>query len=97
MSNKTMFEMLEENLLDEYFLLVRRIPGLSMSIDDFMNTPSRIISYLLDKEYEIIAYEEKEREKMELEMKSTSKGGKMIPNKYENSKEVDLAIKEHIK
>lgn len=92
-----MYELLEENLLDEYFLLVRRIPGISLSIDEFMNTPCRIINYLLDKEYEIIRYEEEERYKMKLEMQSTSKGGKMVPNKYENSPEVEQAIEGFIK
>lgn len=68
-----------------------------MSIEDFMNTPCRQINYLLDREYEIIRIESREREKMELEMKSTSKTGKMVPNKYENSKEIEHAIGAHIK
>ena len=91
-----MSEVLEENLLDEYYILVKRIPGLAMSIEDFMNTPSRQISYLLDKEYELLEYENMERERVELAGKTTSKGGTMVPNRHRNSKEAEKAIESYV-
>lgn len=89
--------MLEETLLDEFYILVKRIPGLSMSIEEFMNTPSRQISYLLDREYEIIEHEQEERHRAELAARSTSKTGMMVPNKHKNSKEAELAIESYIR
>lgn len=89
-------QILEENLLDEFFILVRRIPGLSMSIEDFMNEDSFRINYLLHKEYDIIEHEAKERERMELESQSTSKTGKMVPNKYKDSAEMEMALQSYI-
>ena len=82
--------------MDEFFILVRRIPGLSMSIDEFMNSSSFQINYILHKEYEIIEHEEREREKMELESLSTSRKGKMVPNKHRNSDEVEMALQAYI-
>lgn len=93
---KSSIQILEENLLDEFFILVRRIPGLSMSIDEFMNTSSFQINYLLHKEYEIIEYEEREKEKIELETQSTSRTGRMVPNKHKNSDEMEFALQSYI-
>ena len=67
-----------------------------MSIEEFMNTPCRIISYILDKEYEVIEYENREYERQELAAKTTSKTGTMIPNKHKNSKEAELAIESYV-
>jgi len=76
---------------------VKRIPGISMSIEEFMNTPSRQISYLLDMEYKIIEHESEERQRSELQARSTSRTGVMVPNKHKNSKEAELAIESYIR
>ena len=45
---------LEEVMLEEYFLLVRRIPGLSMSVEDYWNLDTWTTAKLLDMERQII-------------------------------------------
>lgn len=84
-------------LLDEYFVLVRRIPGISLSLKEFWETDTVQINYVLNKELEIIKAEEKEREKRELELESTSSTGKMIPNKYDNSDTMEEALESYYK
>lgn len=46
-------------MLSEYFLLVRRIPGLSLSINDFWELDTWTTQKLLDMEMQIIEEEEK--------------------------------------
>jgi len=79
-------------LLDEFFLLVRRIPGLSMSLDDFWNSDCDEINYILHKELEIIKEEQKHYEEMELKNKTTSSTGTRVPNKYEDSSDMESAL-----
>ena len=47
-------------MLEDYFLLVRRIPGISLSIDDFWNLDTWTTSKLLDLEKSIIREEQKD-------------------------------------
>lgn len=88
-------EILEKMFLDEYFIIVRRIPGISLSIKEFWETDSKQINYILDKELEIIEVEENERKKHELEIQSTSRTGKMIPNKYDNDEGMEEALQSY--
>ena len=55
--------MIEELMLEEYFLLVRRIPGISLSIDDYWNLDTWTTAKLLDMEKKIIEDEQKEYNK----------------------------------
>ena len=41
-------------MLEEYFLLVRRIPGLSLSVDDYWDLDTWTTQKLLDLEHSII-------------------------------------------
>ena len=50
-------------MLEEYFLLVRRIPGISLSIDDYWNLDTWSTAKLLDMEKKIIEEEQKEYNK----------------------------------
>ena len=50
----------EEMMLEEYFLLVRRIPGLSLSIEDYWSLDTWTTAKLLDMEKRIIEEEQKE-------------------------------------
>ena len=72
-------EFLEQQMIDEYYLLARRVGGLSMSIFDFWNTDFDTFYQLLRNELTIIKEEQKEQEKNRLESKSSSKTGKMQP------------------
>lgn len=88
-------EILEKMFLDEYFIIVRRIPGISLSLKEFWETDSNQINHILDKELDIIEIERKEREKYELEYQSTSRTGKMVPNKYENDEGMENALQSY--
>lgn len=78
-------------MLDEYYLLTKRINGLGMSLQDFWDSDSRQIGYLVQKEQELIRYEDEEYERMELENSTTSRTGKKVPNKYDDDEEyVDI-------
>ena len=55
--------MIEEQQLEEYFLLVRRIPGISLSIDDYWQMDTWTTSKLLLMEKAIIEEEQKELNK----------------------------------
>lgn len=78
-------------MLDEYYLLTKRINGLGMSLQDFWDSDSRQIGYLVQKEQELIKYEDEEYERMELENSTTSRTGKKVPNKYDDDEEyVDI-------
>lgn len=56
---------MEEWYLDKYYLLVRRIPGLSLSIDDYWKTPTSTINQLYNNEMEVIQKEEEEQRKLD--------------------------------
>lgn len=62
-----------------------------MSLEDFFNTDSFYINYLLNKEKELMDYESKEREKMEMQSKNTNKSGSQVPLKQEDSPNAVLA------
>ena len=47
-------------MLEEYFLLVRRIPGLSLSVNDYWELDTWTTAKLLDMEKEIIKREAEE-------------------------------------
>lgn len=51
--------MIEEILLEEYFLLVRRIPGISLSVEDYWKLDTWTTSKLLTMEREIMKEESK--------------------------------------
>jgi len=46
-------------MLEDFFLLVRRIPGLSLSVNDFWELDTWTTQKLLDMEYAIIEEERK--------------------------------------
>ena len=50
-------------MLEDYFLLVRRIPGISLSIDDYWDLDTWTTAKLLDMEKRIIEEEQKEYNK----------------------------------
>jgi len=52
--------MIEEIMLEEYFLLVRRIPGISLSIDDYWNMDTWTTGKLLLMERAIMEEEQKQ-------------------------------------
>ena len=52
--------MVEESMLEEYFLLVRRIPGISLSVEDYWNLDTWTTAKLLDMEKKIMEEEAKE-------------------------------------
>ena len=49
---------IEELMIEEYFLLVRRIPGIALSIEDYWELDTWTTSKLLTLEREIIKQEE---------------------------------------
>ena len=51
---------IEELMLEEYFLLVRRIGGLSLSVDEYWELDTWTTAKLLDMEKKIIEMEQKE-------------------------------------
>lgn len=56
---------MEEWYINKYYLLVRRIPGLSMSLDEFFNTPTIHINQLYNNEIKLIEEEERQRKEAE--------------------------------
>lgn len=58
-----MCEELEELLLDEYFLLVRRIPGINLTPTAYWELDTYTTGHLLSLEKEIIEREEEEYRK----------------------------------
>lgn len=54
---------IEEAMLEEYFLLVRRINGLGLSIQDYWELDTWTTAKLLDMEKQIIEEEQKEYNK----------------------------------
>lgn len=54
---------IEETMLEEYFLLVRRISGIGLSIDQYWEMDTWTTAKLLDMERTIIEEEQKEFKK----------------------------------
>lgn len=50
-------------MLEEYFLLVRRVKGLGLSVDDYWRLDTWTTAKLLDMERKIIEEEQKEYDK----------------------------------
>lgn len=78
-------EVIERQFLDEYFLVVRRVNGIGLSLDDFWNMPVDSFAQILNNEREIMKAEQEEYEKQRLEGKSSSKTGKMTTPKFKDS------------
>lgn len=57
-------------MLDEFFLLARRVSGLSMSVTDFWETDCDTFYHLLNNEREIIKEEMKQQKNQELQSKN---------------------------
>ena len=55
--------MIEEMMLEEYFLLVRRISGLNLSVNDYWELDTWTTSKLLNMEKQIIEKEQEEYNK----------------------------------
>ena len=51
---------IEETQLEEYFLLVRRVQGIGLSVDDYWRLDTWTTAKLLDMERKIIEEEQKE-------------------------------------
>lgn len=58
---------------------------MSLSLEDFFNADSFHISYLLNKEKELMDYEQEEYEKMEKQMNNTNSKGSQVPLKQKDS------------
>lgn len=54
---------IEEAQLEEYFLLVRRVQGIGLSVEDYWNLDTWTTAKLLDMERRIIEEEQKEYNK----------------------------------
>ncbi len=80
-------ELLEKQFIDEYFLVVRRVQGIGLSITDFWQMDSDTFYQILNNERKVIEEEHKEYEKQRLESKSTSSTGKMTAPKFKDSKD----------
>ena len=52
--------LIEEIMLEEYFLLVRRIPGIALSIDEYWELDTWTTSKLLSLEKKIMEEEQKQ-------------------------------------
>lgn len=55
--------LIEETMIEEYFLLVRRIQGIGLSIDDYWEMDTWTTAKLLNMERQIIEEEQKEYNK----------------------------------
>jgi len=60
-------------MLDNYFLIVRRIPGISLSPDKYWNLDTYTTSHLLKREKEIMDKEEEEYNKQKGKTKPREK------------------------
>ena len=80
-------ELIEKQFIDEYFLLVRRVKGMGLSLQEFWQMDYMVFAQLLNNELDIIKAEQKEHEKQRLESKTTSRTGKMTTPKVEDSEE----------
>lgn len=54
---------IEESMLEEYFLLVRRVQGIGLSVNDYWELDTWTTAKLLDMERKIIEEEQKEYSK----------------------------------
>lgn len=77
-------EIIEEQFINEYFILVRRVKGMGLTLNEFWDMDLKTFGQLFSNEMEIIKQEEKEAEKQRLNSKSTSKTGKMTTPKFED-------------
>ena len=82
---------LEEILLDKYFLLVKRVEGIGLSLNDFWEMDTKQFNQLYNNELEIIKAEQKEMEKHELANRSKSTKGKMVATKGEDNPDMSDA------
>lgn len=64
---------------------------MSMSLEDFFNTDSFYIAYILQKEKELIDYENKEMEKLEKQSNNSNKSGSQIPLKQDDTPNAIMA------
>ena len=55
--------LIEETMIEEYFLLVRRIKGIGLSVQDYWELDSWTTAKLLDMERKILEEEQKEYNK----------------------------------
>ena len=80
-------EIIEKQFLDEYFLVVRRVQGIGLTLDDFWKMPIDTFAQILNNEREIIKSEQEEYEKQRLNSKSSSKTGKMTTPLHKDSED----------
>ena len=77
--------MIEESMLEDYFLLIRRIPGISLSPSEFWELDTFTTQKLLNMELDIIKAEEEQLEKAN----GTSK---YVEQREENSEEMNSIV-----
>ena len=63
MSDIPLSWLIEETMIEEFFLLVRRIQGIGLSIDDYWEMDTWTTAKLLNMERQIIEEEQKEYNK----------------------------------
>lgn len=88
---------LEEILLNKYFLLVKRVEGIGLSLNDFWEMDTKQFNLLYNNELEIIQAEQKEIEKHELANRSKSTKGKMVTTKGTDNPEMSDAYESLMK
>lgn len=88
---------LEEILLNKYFLLVKRVEGIGLSLNDFWEMDTKQFNLLYNNELEIIQAEQKEIEKHELAKRSKSTKGKMVTTKGTDNPEMSDAYESLMK
>ena len=88
---------LEEILLNKYFLLVKRVEGIGLSLNDFWEMDTKQFNLLYNNELEIIHAEQKEIEKHELANRSKSTKGKMVTTKGEDNPDMSDAYESLMK
>lgn len=88
---------LEEILLNKYFLLVKRVEGIGLSLNDFWEMDTKQFNLLYNNELEIIQAEQKEIEKHELANRSKSTKGKMVTTKGEDNPDMSDAYESLMK
>lgn len=78
---------IEESMLEEYFLLVRRVQGIGLSVNDYWELDTWTTAKLLDMERKIIEEEQKEYSKQNNEYIERPDG---------NSEEMNSLVDEYI-
>ena len=63
MSDVPLSWVIEETMLEDYFLLVRRVQGIGLSVEDYWELDTWTTAKLLDMERKIIEEEQKEYSK----------------------------------